>query len=171
MLTQDQDRRTTKLRGNVLVVDDCADSRVVAARVLRYMGLVVETSENGAEACQRTLDSISGNRPFDLIITDLHMPVMDGYAATALLRSRGYRGRIAALSADVTDESRQKCRAAGCDDLAIKPITFEKLYDIALRNLQMSADHLVKSIPAPPCASKLPSHRAGRATFSTSLIT
>lgn len=136
------------------------------------MGLVVETAENGAVACQRMLDSISENRPFDLIITDLHMPVMDGYAATSLLRSRGYRGRIAALTADVTDESRRKCRAAGCDDLTLKPITFEKLYDLAQRNLQASADHQVKSIPATrPCASDLPTHRTRRATFSTSLIT
>jgi CheY-like chemotaxis protein len=123
----------TALHGSVLVVDDSKDGRAIISRILSCVGLAVETAENGQEGCQRALAALEDGHPFDLILMDMSMPVMDGLEATAHLRGYGYTGRIAALTANV--EAREACLFAGCDDFAAKPITYELLLDLAQRNL------------------------------------
>jgi CheY-like chemotaxis protein len=127
------DARTAKLHGSILVVDDSKEGREVISRVLRCVGLDVETAENGQVACERALAAVEQRRPFDLILMDVSMPVMDGCEATVHLREHGYSGRIAAFTANA--EARETCLMAGCDDFAAKPISFEMLFDLAERNL------------------------------------
>src|SRR5580692_8146966 len=81
----DEDESTTNLHGNILVVDDCSHVRELISRLLRSVGLFVETAENGLDACHRALTALKEGQPFDLIITDMDMPVMDGYSATKYL--------------------------------------------------------------------------------------
>jgi CheY-like chemotaxis protein len=66
--------------------------------------------------------AIEANTPYDLLITDMQMPVMDGYVLAKTLRNRGARIPIVALTAHAQAEDRQKCVDAGCDDYLSKPI-------------------------------------------------
>jgi CheY-like chemotaxis protein len=112
-------------RGRVLLVDDAADNRHLLMRLFQRSGICVEVAENGAIAVQRVLQSSPA--PFDVVLMDIHMPEMDGYVATSLLREKGYTGTIIAVTACASEQDRAKCLAAGCDDHVAKPIDFDRL--------------------------------------------
>jgi CheY-like chemotaxis protein len=67
------------------------------------------------------------DRPFDVILMDIHMPVTDGFEATAQLRGAGYRGAIIALTADARLEDREECLHFGCNDHLAKPVDWDQL--------------------------------------------
>ena len=71
-------------------------------------------------------------KTYDCILMDMQMPVMDGFIATQTLRDQGYTGRIIALSALKSENSKEKCFAAGCNDFYNKPAlpdTYHKIIE------------------------------------------
>ncbi|MCC7418676.1 MAG: response regulator [Planctomycetaceae bacterium] len=107
----------------VLVVDDGDTNRKLISLVLRKAGAELTEASNGEEACERVL----GQRPFDAILLDMQMPVMDGYAAAGILRSEGVTTPIVALTAHAMKGDREKCLDAGCSDFLTKPINADEL--------------------------------------------
>jgi CheY-like chemotaxis protein len=118
----------TGAKARVLLVEDEEVSRLVELRLLQSLGLEVVAVRNGQEA----LDAV-GASPFDLVVMDCQMPVMDGYEATREIRRReGSEGHtpIVALTAHALTGDRDRCLAAGMDDFVPKPVGRGTLADV-----------------------------------------
>jgi HPt (histidine-containing phosphotransfer) domain-containing protein len=76
------------------------------------------------------------DRPFELVVMDIQMPVLDGFGAAALLRQDGFSGPIVALTANAMQGDRQNCLRAGFDDYCTKPVDFEQLLQVAAAHMQ-----------------------------------
>ena len=117
-------RQQQAAKTKVLVVEDFEDARYVLRAFLESGGYEVLEAANGREA----IEAAARERPA-LILMDLNMPVLDGFAAT--LRLRGQRDTrdmpVLAVTAYDSPESRAAARAVGCDDYLAKPIDFDRL--------------------------------------------
>jgi signal transduction histidine kinase len=106
---------------NLLLVEDSPDTQRLLRWMLEKAGARVSVAPHGRAAVEAALAAVE-REPFDLILMDMQMPVCDGYEATRELRERGYRGPVVALTAHATEEDRERCVAAGCNDYLTKPI-------------------------------------------------
>ena len=127
--------------GNILLADDGPDNQSLLSHYLRKAGAQVRIAENGRIAYELILDTLAipGSPPFDLILMDMQMPELDGYGATAKIRSAGYRGPIIALTAHAMATDRDKCLQAGCSDFLSKPVSRERLLETIQRHLRRAA--------------------------------
>lgn len=115
---EDEKRTAHNLR--VLVAEDNPVNRQVATGLLENFGHRVSVAQNGEVACD-----LHENEHFDLVLMDMQMPVMDGYAAIATIRERENsqtRIPIIAVTADAMKGDREKCLAVGADEYVAKPI-------------------------------------------------
>jgi len=106
----------------ILLVEDDQDHQPLLSMILRRAGSQVTIAENGQVAMERVRAASEEGRPFDIILMDVQMPVLDGLAATRMLRSSGVTSPIIAVTARAMNADRQKCLDAGCDDFVPKPI-------------------------------------------------
>ncbi len=124
----------TRLSGSVLLAEDNADNQRLVALNTRRFGATLDIVENGAEAVAAALA-----KPYDLVLMDMQMPVMDGLTAVRTLRARGYAGPIVALTANATPQDMASGIGAGCDDFLTKPIERRRFGEVLRRFLHASA--------------------------------
>ncbi|MCU0573587.1 MAG: response regulator [Syntrophobacteraceae bacterium] len=135
-----EESRADRPRGftgaRVLLVEDNPVSQALAQHALGSLGCLVDAASNGQEA----LDALAGN-VYDLVLMDCQMPVLDGCAATRIIRERealaaaeqpqpGHEARrlpIVALTGQALPEDREDCLASGMDDYLTKPFDLESL--------------------------------------------
>ena len=110
----------------VLVAEDNEVNRMVMEAILSGMGHDVGFAENGEQAVQ-----LATEQDWDIVLMDLHMPVMDGLDATRGIRSHSHARRavvpVVALTADVFVETRERCAAAGIQAFLTKPVDTSEL--------------------------------------------
>lgn len=135
--------------GRVLIVEDGPDNQRIVSYLLRKAGLDVDIADNGLEGVEAAKASLSEGRPYDLILMDMQMPVMDGYTATGTLRESGWTRPIVALTAHALKEEVDRCLSAGCDAFLRKPIEKPAFFAEIRRQLERSAkEHSVAALPA-----------------------
>ncbi len=119
------------LVGRVLLVDDHPMNLRLGETLLGLLGCEVDLAWSGEEAVQAAAAQV-----YDAILMDVHMPTMDGLAATRAIRALdGPSGRtpIIAMSADVMPQSVERCRAAGMVDYVAKPVQLKALHETLSR--------------------------------------
>jgi len=127
-----QDEKLPSRQLRILVAEDNPVNQRVSVRMLEKMGHLVAVAQTGKE----TLDALRTEK-FDLVLMDLQMPEMDGFAATCEIRRTEQGGQdhvpVIAMTAHAMKGDREECLAAGMDDYLAKPINSEELRQVIER--------------------------------------
>jgi signal transduction histidine kinase/ActR/RegA family two-component response regulator len=132
--TRVEDAPEARFSARVLVAEDNPVNQLVARGMLEALGCEVVVVSDGREAVEA-----AGKEAFDLILLDLQMPVMDGIEATERIRGAGTpekETRIVALSADLTEATRERAQRAGIDGFVAKPFSRYELASVLAHFLQ-----------------------------------
>lgn len=107
----------------ILLAEDNPINVLVAQKFLERWGASIETVSNGLEA----LNTVNPEK-HDLVLIDLHMPVMDGYEASKKMREKGIKLPIIALTANLPNEIQDEIKLSGINDVVVKPFLPDELY-------------------------------------------
>ena len=133
------------LSARILLAEDGVDNQRLISTFLHGAGAEVVIAGNGRVAVEQAMA-----QRFDLIVMDMQMPEMDGYAAAAELRRRGVTLPIVALTAHAMADDRAKCLDAGCTDYLTKPIARHDLIAALRRHIPARATRLRSTFEGEP---------------------
>ncbi len=152
-------QNTLKLKGRILLAEDTLVNQTILKYFLERAGLTVEIADNGRVAVEKALEA-----EFDVILMDMQMPELDGYAATSMLRQKGYSRSIVALTAHAMPGDEEKCLRAGCNAYLTKPIEADRLIKAVARQIpsrswvvKLADTRRLRPSPAPTPLPAIPS--------------
>jgi signal transduction histidine kinase/DNA-binding response OmpR family regulator/HPt (histidine-containing phosphotransfer) domain-containing protein len=121
----------------ILLVEDNEINQMVASEMLASVGLHVDVAENGQVAIDRVAACLAGGQPYDLVLMDMQMPVMDGVTASRLIRAaHGDSLPIVAMTANAMKSDRDRCLQAGMNAFVTKPIRPDAVWQVLLTWIQ-----------------------------------
>ena len=132
------DAHLLSVSGRILLAEDSEDNQFLISLHLRKAGAIVEIADNGRIALEKINAAIEKSQPYDLLITDIQMPEMDGYTLAETLRAMECPIPIIALTAHAMPEDKKKCLDAGCSDYLSKPINKPQLITTCSKWLKKS---------------------------------
>ena len=129
-----QEQRSIPISKRVLVVEDAVSSLKMLIRLLERAGHTCVGASNGQVAMDTMKEDLEAKRkdpahhiPFDTILIDFEMPLVNGPTATTQIREMGYRGNIVGVTGNVLSEDVQLFRDAGADEVLAKPISMARI--------------------------------------------
>ena len=126
----------TTLNGSkILLVEDNQINQEIITGMLEDSGIEIDIANNGQEAIERYE---SGK--YEMILTDIHMPIMDGYAFATKVRETDRDTPIIALTANVMQEDILKIESVGMDDYIGKPVDIGRLYEILVKYISLKVE-------------------------------
>ncbi|WP_299051694.1 ATP-binding protein [uncultured Nocardioides sp.] len=143
-------------RGRVLIVEDTPVNQLVAEGILSALGYDSESVDDGVRALERLAADPASDPAFDLVLMDVQMPRMDGYATARAIREREARSGarrlpIVAMTAAAVTGERERCLEAGMDDFLTKPVSPPHLATVLADQLPGAGGD-----PAPPACDTAP---------------
>jgi PAS domain S-box-containing protein len=153
------------LQGHALLVEDREDNRFILGAMLDLLGVGHRTAVDGQDAVAQLTD---GSDRFDVVLMDVHMPVMDGYEATARIRAweqetDSAATPIVALTASAFEDDRTRCLSAGMDHYLAKPVDLASLAEVLATYLTPAHE----SAAPPPGTANGHHRRVDVDTFTT----
>lgn len=137
----------SKLSGKVLIVDDIDDIRRLIGYVCRSFGLEVSYANNGQQAITKIISANNSDTPYDLVLMDIHMPILDGKRAILQLRNMKFNTPILALTAASMKGVRKELYELGFNGVVPKPIDKSELHQKIKQQLSRNHPNAVTSAP------------------------
>lgn len=159
-LQMDTDRSrptpVAQFSGRILVVDDLRDIRLLVGHYMKRCGLQVEYASNGLEALHRIQQSSEEGQPkFDLVLIDIHMPVMDGMTAAREIRKLGYTCPLIALTAAHMKGDQELYLNSGFNGSLSKPIDQAQMIHLLEEYLQPSTGDIQATTSSSPASEAM----------------
>jgi PAS domain S-box-containing protein len=126
-------------KARILVVDDSSENVEVLRFLLQEAGAVCESAMNGKTGVERAIAAQRAGSPFDAILMDMNMPILDGFEATRALGRAGVTSPVIALTAMALAGDEERCRTAGCAAYVGKPIVPSVFFDVLAKHVRPPA--------------------------------
>lgn len=122
----------------ILIVDDAPTNRKIVHRMLRGKFSHIDEAENGQEAVNKYVESVKQNHPYDVIMMDFLMPVMNGLESTKLIRTHGLSTVIIGVTGNGLQSDIDLFMEAGADGVMIKPLEISQFLSFLTSKLTLA---------------------------------
>lgn len=139
-----------RLQGRILLAEDGPDNQRLIGHYLKRAGATVSIADDGRKALELLERAVDGGQPFDLVLSDVQMPEMDGHELVRRMRVRGHACPVVMLTAHALADERDAALAAGANDFLTKPIDTARLLETCGRWLSVPGGPTAASTPVEP---------------------